>query len=56
MLCKRIAFEFTSLTIRASIVILHVWTGSENSVIQTFMYSSFVFYLPEDGHTVGRNM
>jgi len=39
------------------IIILHRCTGSDNSIIPfyTFNVSIFVFYLPEDGHKVGRN-
>jgi len=38
------------------IIILHVWTGSDASVIKYFMYASFVFCIPEEGHVIEQNM
>jgi hypothetical protein len=41
------------------IVVLYLWIGSDTSanfILETLMYPSFVFGLPEDGHVDGRNM
>jgi hypothetical protein len=40
----------------AMIVILYLRIGSDISLISFYMYLTFVFHLPEDGHMVGRNM
>jgi hypothetical protein len=41
------------------IVVLYQWICCDNVYnfsLYSLLYSSFEFYLPEDGHMVGRNM
>jgi len=38
------------------IIILYVWIGSDTSVIKYFVYASFVFCLPEEGHVIEQNV